>query len=94
MAAVSLFWDTNMAAVTSCENTLFLLMVEGVRKIITPVFMIYEAQVRKFVHLYFFYMIIFLFQVFRVVLSFPHVSYITALNLCSSFKTLHEIINR
>ena len=23
MAAVSLFWDTNMAAVTSCENTLF-----------------------------------------------------------------------
>ena len=36
----------------------------------------------------------FLFQVFRVVLSFPHVSYITALNMCSSFKTLHEIINR
>ena len=25
MAAVSLFWDTNMAAVTSCENTLYLL---------------------------------------------------------------------
>ena len=25
MAAVSLFWDTNMAAVTSCENTLRLL---------------------------------------------------------------------
>ena len=24
MAAVSLFWDTNMAAVTSCENTLYL----------------------------------------------------------------------
>ena len=23
MAAVSLFWDTNMAAVTLCENTLF-----------------------------------------------------------------------
>ena len=23
MAAVSLFWDTNMAAVTSCENTLY-----------------------------------------------------------------------
>ena len=23
MAAVSLFWDTNMAAMTSCENTLF-----------------------------------------------------------------------
>ena len=23
MAAVSLFWDTNMTAVTSCENTLF-----------------------------------------------------------------------
>ena len=23
MAAVSLFWDTNMADVTSCENTLF-----------------------------------------------------------------------
>ena len=22
MAAISLFWDTNMAAVTSCENTL------------------------------------------------------------------------
>ena len=57
---------------------------------ITPVFMIFEAQP----HLYFFYMIILLFQVFRVVLSFPHVSYITALTLCSSFKTLHEIINR
>ena len=26
MAAVSLFWDTNMAAVTSCENTLFPLL--------------------------------------------------------------------
>ena len=65
-------------------------MAEGVRKMISPVFMIYEAQL----HLYFFYMIILLFQVFRVVLSFPHVSYITALNLCSSFKTLHEIINR
>ena len=66
-------------------------MAEGVRKMITPVFMIYEAQL----HLYFFFnMIILLFQVFRVVLSFPHVSYITALNLCSSFKTLHEIINR
>ena len=24
MATVSLFWDTNMAAVTSCENTLYL----------------------------------------------------------------------
>ena len=24
MAAVSLFWDTNMAAVTSCENTLYI----------------------------------------------------------------------
>ena len=24
MAAVSLFWDTNMAAVTSCENILYL----------------------------------------------------------------------
>ena len=23
MAAVSLFWDTNMAAVMSCENTLY-----------------------------------------------------------------------
>ena len=23
MAAVSLFWNTNMAAVTSCENALF-----------------------------------------------------------------------
>ena len=23
MAAVSLFWDTNMAAVTSCENILY-----------------------------------------------------------------------
>ena len=23
MATVSLFWDTNMAAVTSCENTLY-----------------------------------------------------------------------
>ena len=27
MAAISLFWDTNMAAVTSCENTLFSLYV-------------------------------------------------------------------
>ena len=24
MAAISLFWDTNMAAVTSCENTLYI----------------------------------------------------------------------
>ena len=23
MAVISLFWDTNMAAVTSCENTLY-----------------------------------------------------------------------
>ena len=23
MAAISLFWDTNMAAVTSCQNTLY-----------------------------------------------------------------------
>ena len=27
MATVSLFWDNNMAAVTSCENTLFLTML-------------------------------------------------------------------
>ena len=27
MAAISLFWDTNMAAVTSCENTLFCVLV-------------------------------------------------------------------
>ena len=27
MAAVSLFWDTNMAAVTSCENTPYVLHV-------------------------------------------------------------------
>ena len=26
MAAVSLFWNTNMAAVTSCENTLYILL--------------------------------------------------------------------
>ena len=25
MAVISLFWDTNMAAVTSCENTLYFL---------------------------------------------------------------------
>ena len=35
MAAVSMFWDTNMAAVTSCENTLLLsfvsVMIEGTR---------------------------------------------------------------
>ena len=31
MAAVSLFWDTNMAAVTSCENTLYKVQ-EKVRK--------------------------------------------------------------
>ena len=30
MAAVLLFWDTNMAAVTSCENTLFLCKRGGV----------------------------------------------------------------
>ena len=69
MAAVSLFWDTNMAAVTSCENTLFLLMVEGVRKMITPVFMIYEAQLRKFVHLYFFLCDYFFFFRFSVLSS-------------------------
>ncbi|XP_015770211.1 PREDICTED: Fanconi anemia group M protein homolog [Acropora digitifera] len=32
-------------------------------------------------------------QVFRVLLSIPHVSYITALNLCSSFSSLLEITN-
>jgi len=32
-------------------------------------------------------------QVFRVVLSIPRVSYITALNLCSSFNTLQQIIS-
>ena len=26
MAAVLLFWDTNMAAVTSCENTLLIIL--------------------------------------------------------------------
>ena len=29
MAAVSLFWETNMAAVTSCENTLQSLVVSS-----------------------------------------------------------------
>ena len=28
MAAVLLFWDTNMAAVTSCENTLYTLFFQ------------------------------------------------------------------
>jgi len=32
-------------------------------------------------------------QVFRVVQSIPRVSFVTALNLCSSFNTLQEIIN-
>ncbi|KAJ7365469.1 hypothetical protein OS493_005577 [Desmophyllum pertusum] len=32
-------------------------------------------------------------QVFRVVASIPRVSYVTALNLCSSYNTLQEIIN-
>ena len=27
MAAVSLFWDTNVAAVTSCENTLYIFVL-------------------------------------------------------------------
>ena len=30
MAAVSLFWDTNMAAVTSCENTLLTVLQQPV----------------------------------------------------------------
>ena len=30
MAAISLFWDTNMAAVTSCENTLYVLSYDHV----------------------------------------------------------------
>ena len=29
MAAVSLFWNTNMAAVTSCENALYLFAVKS-----------------------------------------------------------------
>ena len=33
MAAISLFWDTNMAAVTSCENTLFVLIINHEIKI-------------------------------------------------------------
>lgn len=32
-------------------------------------------------------------QVFRVVASIPRVSYVTALNLCSSYNTLGEIVN-
>ena len=31
MAAVSLFWDTNMAAVTSCENTLWVRSFEMIQ---------------------------------------------------------------
>ena len=31
MAAVLLFWDTNMAAVTSCENTLFIILAPSRR---------------------------------------------------------------
>ena len=33
MAAVSLFWDTNMAAVTSCENTIVLVHQYGGRDV-------------------------------------------------------------
>lgn len=32
-------------------------------------------------------------QVFRVLVSIPRVSYVTALNLCISYNTLHEIVN-
>ena len=31
MAAVSLVWDTNMAAVTSCENTLYMNFVSNIK---------------------------------------------------------------
>ena len=34
MAAVSLFWDTNMAAVTSCENTVYIPVHEPVTGLI------------------------------------------------------------
>ena len=37
VAAISLFWDTNMAAVTSCENTLYTYKIRSVLK--------YAAQV-------------------------------------------------
>ena len=33
MAAISLFWDTNMAAVTSCENTLYVLSYDHVNEL-------------------------------------------------------------
>ena len=32
MAAISLFWDTNMAVVTSCENTLYANIHSGLVK--------------------------------------------------------------
>ena len=34
MAAVSLFWDTNMAAVTSCENTLYTNLVQKLKELV------------------------------------------------------------
>ena len=35
MAAVSLFWDSNMAAATSCENTLYESVDSSPKKVIS-----------------------------------------------------------
>ena len=38
MAAVSLFWDSNMAAVTSCENTLLPILIQTENSVVSHYF--------------------------------------------------------
>ena len=52
MASVSLFWDTNMAAVTSCENTLYLVLsVFSLAKSMQLIFLEVSATYRLVIYL-------------------------------------------
>ena len=52
MAAVSLFWDTYMAAVTSCENTLYLVLsVFSLAKSMQLIFLEVSATYRLVIYL-------------------------------------------
>ena len=50
MAAVSLFWDSNMAALTSCENTLYVFTTKNPLKFCLIVQLIKERSVTPHYH--------------------------------------------
>ena len=47
MAAISLFWDTNMAAVTSCENTLFVFFFNFLIFYLLHMIVLHKVTVRE-----------------------------------------------